>query len=226
MLSTGAAIAAVQADLAPASASSDQEPGATVHPHDTVPDVLCVHGSGPYHLDPAPAQVVVGELCGMAVMRGADVFAPGVLAMGSAVKQGDKVSVWADLSGQCLRGQTTRYDGRKLFVGNGVAAGPRGELFGPDASPRGVFVRMVQPVYRAPSLDRLRPGLAATNLPSCIAVHELGPVPGERVLDMCAAPGGKTAHIAALMADTGTLVRPPIRPLARFGMLWRCTALH
>lgn len=29
----------------------------------------------------------------------------------------------------------------------------------------------------------------------------LGPRPGERVLDMCAAPGGKTCHIAALMGD-------------------------
>lgn len=31
--------------------------------------------------------------------------------------------------------------------------------------------------------------------------HVLGPRPGERILDMCAAPGGKTCHIAALMKD-------------------------
>jgi len=34
----------------------------------------------------------------------------------------------------------------------------------------------------------------------------LDPQPGERVWDACAAPGSKTTHLAALMADEGTLV--------------------
>lgn len=32
------------------------------------------------------------------------------------------------------------------------------------------------------------------------------PQPGERVLDVCAAPGGKTTHLAALMGDRGEIV--------------------
>jgi 16S rRNA (cytosine967-C5)-methyltransferase len=34
----------------------------------------------------------------------------------------------------------------------------------------------------------------------------LAPRPGERVLDLCAAPGGKTTHLAALMEDRGAVV--------------------
>ena len=35
--------------------------------------------------------------------------------------------------------------------------------------------------------------------------HLLDPQPGETVLDMCAAPGGKTTHIAELMGDRGEI---------------------
>jgi 16S rRNA C967 or C1407 C5-methylase (RsmB/RsmF family)/NOL1/NOP2/fmu family ribosome biogenesis protein len=50
-------------------------------------------------------------------------------------------------------------------------------------------------------------GLYYVQDPSAMAVAEwLAPQPGERVLDLCSAPGGKATHLAGLMNDEGVLV--------------------
>ena len=55
---------------------------------------------------------------------------------------------------------------------------------------RGIAVRMTEPLYEAPSLSDLSPEIVfPQNLPSIVCVHVLDPQPGERILDMCAAPG-------------------------------------
>ena len=41
---------------------------------------------------------------------------------------------------------------------------------------------------------------------SFLPVLSLGPRPGERVLDMAAAPGGKTSYIAQMMKNQGVLI--------------------
>src|SRR5919109_5300648 len=41
---------------------------------------------------------------------------------------------------------------------------------------------------------------------SMLVARVLAPQPGERVLDLCAAPGAKTTHLAALMRDEGRVV--------------------
>jgi 16S rRNA (cytosine967-C5)-methyltransferase len=41
---------------------------------------------------------------------------------------------------------------------------------------------------------------------SMLVAHAVDPQPGERVLDLCAAPGGKTTHLAALMEGEGQVV--------------------
>ena len=47
---------------------------------------------------------------------------------------------------------------------------------------------------------------------SAFVVAALDPQPGDRVLDVCAAPGGKTAHIACLVGETGVVIAGDVRP--------------
>lgn len=65
-------------------------------------------------------------------------------------------------------------------------------------------------------------------LTSCLPALVLSPKPGSYVLDMCAAPGGKTAQMAQLMENTGIIVAnelfgtrhvPLAHTLARLGVL-------
>uniref|UniRef100_A0A3B3HK17 NOP2/Sun RNA methyltransferase 6 n=1 Tax=Oryzias latipes TaxID=8090 RepID=A0A3B3HK17_ORYLA len=169
--------------------------------HPQVPDVLLLPVDGPRYV--RNPEVVVGAQCGNAVLRGAHVFAPGIVASPKYMKVGDVVSVFSDLEGRCTRGALS-FQGNKVFVGNGVAEMDRSKINNILSS---VGVRMVEPLYRSPSFDGVLPSLAfLQNFPSVVVGHVLGPRPGERILDMCAAPGGKTCHIAALMGDQGEVV--------------------
>ena len=53
-----------------------------------------------------------------------------------------------------------------------------------------------------------------------LVAHALAPLPGERVLDLCAAPGGKGTHLAALMQGRGQVLAVERNP-RRAGALAR-----
>jgi 16S rRNA (cytosine967-C5)-methyltransferase len=50
------------------------------------------------------------------------------------------------------------------------------------------------------------------SLSSMIAVKALAPAPGSRVLDICAAPGGKTGYMAEMMGNSGSITACDIHP--------------
>ncbi|XP_076461980.1 tRNA (cytosine(72)-C(5))-methyltransferase NSUN6-like isoform X2 [Babylonia areolata] len=177
--------------------------------HHRLPDCLLVFSTGPHlpHLQ-ADMEVMVDCACGAAVLRGADIFKQGILGAPQGMQPGSRVRVMADLDGKCLRGFTQTYQGRKLYIGTGTALVSREEVFCADASTlRGVGIRMNEALYQAPSLSDILPGVVfAQNLPSIVCGHVLDPQPGQVVLDMCAAPGGKTCHLATLMKNKGRIV--------------------
>jgi 16S rRNA (cytosine967-C5)-methyltransferase len=54
----------------------------------------------------------------------------------------------------------------------------------------------------------------------------LAPEPGERVLDLCAAPGGKTTHLAALIEDRGAVVAVERHPARARALERTCERMH
>ncbi|XP_069770767.1 tRNA (cytosine(72)-C(5))-methyltransferase NSUN6 isoform X2 [Narcine bancroftii] len=175
--------------------------------HPNLPDIILIPNIGPReNLQKHSFEVIVGAQCGNAVLRGAHVFIPGILSAPKLMKAGDSVSVYSDVHGKCKRG-AKEYKGAKVFVGNGVAELSRNEIFCSNSTLRGVGIRMTEPVYVTPSFDNISNSfLFLQNLPSVVVSHVLGPKAGERILDICAGPGGKTTHIAALMNDEGEVV--------------------
>ncbi|XP_038611581.1 tRNA (cytosine(72)-C(5))-methyltransferase NSUN6 [Tachyglossus aculeatus] len=175
--------------------------------HPDLQDVLLIPVIGPRKdVEERPTRAVVGAQCGNAVLRGAHVYVPGILAASGGMKAGEVVSVYSDVEGKCRKG-AKGFAGTQAFLGNGISELSRREIFGSDGPLRGIGIRMVEPVYLSPSFDNVLPGyLFLQNLPSAVVSHVLGPQPGERILDMCAAPGGKTTHIAALMGDRGEVI--------------------
>ena len=63
------------------------------------------------------------------------------------------------------------------------------------------------------SCDLYRQGFyTIQSLSSMIAVKALAPEPGSRVLDLCAAPGGKTGYMAELMGNEGSITACDVHP--------------
>ncbi|XP_062192180.1 rRNA (cytosine-C(5))-methyltransferase NOP2C isoform X3 [Phragmites australis] len=196
-------------------------------PYAGLENVLFVRGSGPHllHYDSQPGQsvkeVIVSRKCAESVLRGAQVYIPGVLACSSHVEKGDKVAVSVAIEkpvedggwvvgitrGTVLQGlqSDAHYEERKgLYIGQGITAMSRAGIF---RVTHGIAVEMTDRVYKLPSFNDVLEGeIFLQNLPSIVAARVLDPQPGERILDMCAAPGGKTTAIAILMRDKGEVV--------------------
>lgn len=156
--------------------------------------------------------IVCDRLCGEAVLRGSHVFVRGILAADPSIRVGQALAVYADLP-QPQRPSWPRglavesYTGTCVFVGIGQACCTNAQFF---RQSQGLGVRM----RSLPRVGPLLPPLSGVldthaflqNLPSTVVVHALNPQPGDTILDLCAAPGGKASHVASFTKNQAVIL--------------------
>jgi len=165
--------------------------GVNVIQHPKIEEALLVEVEGPFEFSGAEKVVVADKYAAESVMQGAQLYVPGVLtAVG--VEPGDEVLVVDEF-------------GHPVAVGTAVLSGAEMER-----RSSGLAVKITRSLFKCISLRELEAyslGLIyEQSIPAMLTSLILGPSPGDVIVDMCAAPGGKTSHIAQLMGNSGRII--------------------
>ncbi|MCO6040453.1 RsmB/NOP family class I SAM-dependent RNA methyltransferase [Thermococcus alcaliphilus] len=142
--------------------------------------------------EPKLPKVVANKFAAESVYQGAQLYAPGVLKADKGIKEGDEVQIM---------------DPKGLLVGIGIARMSAKEMV---VATRGIAVEVTLPKFKLPSLNELKAYekgyFYAQSLPSMVVAHILEPQEEDLIIDMAAAPGGKTSHIAQLLENRGEII--------------------
>lgn len=157
--------------------------GVEVYSDEFLEEAVWLPVKGPFKVPIVDKKIIVDKYAAESVYLGADLFAPGVIKAKN-VKKGDEVnivSVYGDV------------------VGYGITAMNSDEMM---ARKKGLAVRNLVSTYRVENLRRIT-GLDEgwyyeQSFPAMLTSKILDPKPGEIIVDMCAAPGGKTSHLVEL----------------------------
>lgn len=195
-----------------------REAGVDAFPDEYVEDAVYVALEGPREVDcDSTGAIVVDDKAANSLLMGANLYRPGVVKS-TRFHRGEVLSA---------------YDRRGKLVACLEAVVDSSQLHSMES---GLVALNISSPYRAPrirELDLYEKGyLYSQSLPSMIASIALSPSRGELILDMNAAPGGKTSHIVELTRGEARIIavdRPSKmeelkRNLSRMG-LDRCVTL-
>lgn len=120
------------------------------------------------------------------------------LGLDEAEQLADAMSAHPPLTIRANTLKTTRDNLALLLQGKGIEAQPT------TYAPHGIQLKLTSSPAMLPEFQE---GLyTIQDESSQLAALLLDPQPGERVLDVCAAPGGKTTYLAELMGNRGEIV--------------------
>lgn len=162
---------------------------ASIHPF--LEEMVLVQTRGPQsvpYLSRAP-RVTCDKIAAESVFVGANLFWPGVQKV-PKLQKGEKVSITSP---------------RDQIVAIGTSHMNSGET-----KAHGIAIKTIQSFYEVPSLRGLgfiKSGKAySQSLPAAYVAHILDPKPGETIVDLCAAPGGKSTGAAILSQNKAKII--------------------
>jgi 16S rRNA C967 or C1407 C5-methylase (RsmB/RsmF family) len=162
--------------------------------HSDLSEAVFVHTRGPFDLSSFGfnREVVVDKRAAESVFQGSELFVPGVLSA-KGVQKGEIVGIISP-------------EGDLVGVGTATLTGKEMR-----SKTHGVAVGNPKTVYETPSLRNTscyeQGFVYPQSFPAILTTRVLAPNPDEDevIVDLCAAPGGKTSHIAQLMSNNGKI---------------------
>ncbi|MCD6513506.1 MAG: RsmB/NOP family class I SAM-dependent RNA methyltransferase [Candidatus Odinarchaeota archaeon] len=159
--------------------------------YEKLEDVIYFEVKGPFEILEHRKKIIADKIAAESVFLGSNLYAPGVIKC-DPINRGDNVSI---------------FDRAENLVGSGIAKMNHKEIF---SIRRGIAVEVTQSIYRTPNLRDLEEyykGLYfPQSLPAILVSYILDPKPNDIIVDVCAAPGGKTTAIAELMENKGLVI--------------------
>jgi len=165
--------------------------GLEITRQEALPEAVGIEIKGPLKIEPTSSKIVVDKRTAESVLQGANVYAPGILNCES-MRFGDEVTVVSEI-------------GEIVCVGEAKMNATEVLTF-----KKGLAVSVTRRRFQSPQVRELeefsKGFLYPQSMAAMVTVRVLDPKPGETIVDMNCAPGGKLSHMSQLMRNEGRIL--------------------